>query len=491
MVAPLIVVQVVAGSNPVSHPILFQRQNFACRGPVFFFGGEGEGGPYLNSFDAEDELTYTVQGLENGVPYYFVVSAYNNTTHLEGPDSNELSATPDIATQTEPPTAYIEDVIYNDLGQVTQIEYGNGAVSLYEYDPDNFRLKRIYTTDSAQAVIQDLNYTYDAVGNIVSIVNKVDTQNHKTQLFEYDHLDRLKKATNDDPESYGTKDYKYDEFGNITEKDGKTYVYSRFNAGPHAVTSTDDGITYTEYQYDDNGNMTHKIRDGVTTEYIYDVENRLEKVKKDDQTLAEYFYDGDGARVKRIDYTQGTVNNTCFLAGTLVHMADGSLKPIEEIEVGDEVLSFNEKNGEKVSASVTQAFNTEYVDEYVLLNSSLGVTGNHLFYSQGEWRKVSRLSVDDKLLGLGLTDRDIVSIEKIQAPEQVRVYNIEVDQYHNYFVGTEGYLRIINYPLVGSMATVVREGYSPMVCRRYMLVLCMRRATVTPSSMCSWVPPGS
>ena len=48
--------------------------------------------------------------------------------------------------------------------------------------------------------------------------------------------------------------------------------------------------------------------------------------------------------------------------------------------------------------------------------------------------------MDDPLLGMDLTDRAIEFLQKIDVPHQVRVYNIEVDQHHNYFVGAEGYL---------------------------------------------------
>ncbi|MCD4781571.1 MAG: fibronectin type III domain-containing protein [Candidatus Omnitrophica bacterium] len=402
--------------------------------------GETQGGSYTDMIDVSEVTTYDVTDLDNGTTYYFVVSAYNNTTGLEGSDSNEELATPQITAQTDPPTAYIENVIYSDLGQIDTIEYGNGTVTRYEYNLNNFRLERIYTTDLSEAVIQDLNYKYDKSGNILEISNEADQQNITTQTFIYDHLNRLISATATDSKLYGTRSYSYDEFGNITEKDGKTYEYSGISAGPHAVTSTDDGQIYTEYTYDANGNMETRTGDGVVTTFIYDVENRLIEVRKENDTIAEYAYDGDGGRVKKIDYTKGTQSNTCFIGGTMVHMADGSFKSIEEVDIGDEVLSFNEKTGEKVVSTVTGVFDKEYTDKYLLLNGWLGVTDNHLFYSQGEWRKIGKLSMEDALLGLDLTDRQIESVQKIDSPRMVRVYNIEVDQHHNYFVGSEGYL---------------------------------------------------
>ena len=45
----------------------------------------------------------------------------------------------------------------------------------------------------------------------------------------------------------------------------------------------------------------------------------------------------------------------CFAAGTLVHTRDG-LKPIEQIQVGDYVLSKPENDGELACKRVLQTF---------------------------------------------------------------------------------------------------------------------------------------
>jgi YD repeat-containing protein len=52
------------------------------------------------------------------------------------------------------------------------------------------RLQRIQT-----GTLQDLNYTYDAVGNVWSIVDNKVTGGAQTQSFGYDALDRLTSAS--------------------------------------------------------------------------------------------------------------------------------------------------------------------------------------------------------------------------------------------------------------------------------------------------------
>jgi YD repeat-containing protein len=159
---------------------------------------------------------------------------------------------------------FITNVDYNPHGQIIKVEYGNGVVTNYTYNQLNLRLQRIHTVNNSAQVLQDLNYTYDSAGNILSITDAVNTA---TQTFQYDALNRLTQAVG---ALYGTKTFAYDQIGNILQKDGLNYAYGENGAGPHAVTSLSDGTTF---QYDANGNMTKKTKPTEVTDYTYDVEN--------------------------------------------------------------------------------------------------------------------------------------------------------------------------------------------------------------------------
>ncbi len=98
--------------------------------------------------------------------------------------------------------------------------------------------------------LQDLNYTYDAVGNVRTIVdNKAGPQ---TQTFHYDSLDRLADAaaTGGTYGTYGTETYLYDQIGNLTSKAGVAYGYTDA-LHKHAVTTL-NGVQ--KFWYDTNGN---------------------------------------------------------------------------------------------------------------------------------------------------------------------------------------------------------------------------------------------
>ncbi|MFA5060642.1 MAG: LamG-like jellyroll fold domain-containing protein [Candidatus Omnitrophota bacterium] len=188
---------------------------------------------------------------------------------------------------------YISNVDYNAQGQITRIDYGNGDVTTYDYDPLTVRLGHLVTRTSGDQVIQDLQYSYDSSGNIIAIVDNIYSD---SQTFQYDALNRLISAQG----SYGVKTYQYDAIGNIIQKDNLTYTYGENGAKPHAVTSLSDG---THFSYDENGNTIQKTETGNRiTDYLYDAENRLKEVKVNSTIKARFEYDGDGGRTKKIIY---------------------------------------------------------------------------------------------------------------------------------------------------------------------------------------------
>ncbi len=224
------------------------------------------------------------------------------------------------------PGPYVNNVSYNALGQITQIQYANKVTTAYTYNPLNSRLTRIYTSNAQGDKLQDLNYTYDALGQITSITDAVHTA---TQQYKYDALNRLIYAQG----SYGVKNYVYDSIGNIIQKDGLTYSYGEPNsrtdggkAGPHAVTSLSDGTTF---KYDLNGNMV-TIKKGVdTTTYLYDVQNRLIEIDTQKTgpsvVAAKYYYDGDGGRTKKVVTHRDTAIYN--ITGSLYRNLDGTPFP--------------------------------------------------------------------------------------------------------------------------------------------------------------------
>ena len=131
---------------------------------------------------------------------------------------------------------------------------------------------------------------------------------------------------------------------------------------------------------------------------------------------------------------QGGYSGGCFLSGTKVDIIDGEIS-IEDLQVGDEVKTYDLKNSKQKKSKVTETYKHN-VDGYLIINDIIKTTIYHPFYSDGEWIKAGDLSIGDKILHVDGAEHKVSSIEILD--DNVDVYNIEVDGTHNYFA--EGYL---------------------------------------------------
>jgi hypothetical protein len=155
----------------------------------------------------------------------------------------------------------------------------------------------------------------------------------------------------------------------------------------------------------------------------------------------------------------------CFVAETLVHTDDEPVE-IQWIRVGKKVLSRNEITGEQAYRRVTQTFVHEDVQIYhVCWITQLGdtecvsTTAEHPFWVNGiGWTEAARLQEgqlleicdpdgsdeDHRQLGswqeLALSgERWSAKVVKVaMAGYKETVYNIEVEEFHTYFVGLNG-----------------------------------------------------
>ena len=132
----------------------------------------------------------------------------------------------------------------------------------------------------------------------------------------------------------------------------------------------------------------------------------------------------------------------CFVAGTLVTTEDGQ-EPIEEIKVGDKVLSEDETTGEVAVKTVTETYINE-TDELIHIcvnGETISATPTHPFYvDKLGWTLARSLRAGDVLV---LSNGELVTVEWVQheiLESPIKVYNFEVQDFHTYFVGECGVL---------------------------------------------------
>ena len=126
----------------------------------------------------------------------------------------------------------------------------------------------------------------------------------------------------------------------------------------------------------------------------------------------------------------------CFAAGTLVTLGDGSRKAIETVHVGDLVLSQREDGGALRAQRVSHIWE-HTVQRTLLLNFSNGeqleTTKEHrICVEGGGFVSAGRLRPG---AALNTPANNVVLRDAKERSATTQVYNLEVENFHTYFVG--------------------------------------------------------
>jgi len=125
-----------------------------------------------------------------------------------------------------------------------------------------------------------------------------------------------------------------------------------------------------------------------------------------------------------------------FSAETEVVMADGTTKPISEVEVGDEVLAVDPETEQRGARRVLNLF--VHDDTLVDLNIGSGVvttTEDHPFWNKtdGAFQRADSLDAGDLVFTVG---GDLVAVDGLVAGSAAwgTAYNLHIEEIHTYFV---------------------------------------------------------
>ncbi|WP_437635622.1 RHS repeat domain-containing protein [Sorangium sp. So ce854] len=298
--------------------------------------------------------------------------ALNRPTSLLAPDASEIKPTYNEAGLLERVevrirdaagwTTFVDNIDYDAKGQRERIDYGNGTSTVYTYDPLTFRLSRLKTTRSSDsAVLQNLTYVYDPVGNIVEIGDSAqqtvffnDDVVSPSAQYVYDAVYRLIEATgrehaggladvqrdqNDLPiqslphandvqalRNY-TEQYVYDEVGNLLRMvhQAGAGTWTRryaYEAASNRLTSTsvpgdpENGPYSATYAHDAHGNMTAMPHIAQLT---WDENDQVRSTNLGGGGVVYYTYDAAGQRVRKVWEHSGLVEERIYLGGYEVY----------------------------------------------------------------------------------------------------------------------------------------------------------------------------
>ena len=272
---------------------------------------------------------------------------------------------------------YVSKIGYDKFEQRTYLKYCNGAETFYTYDPQRRRLQNL-TVNSGGNTIMDNAYTYDAVSNVLSVVNGASVpQSGKAggqmaHTYTYDALYRLVSATGtytgaDNKTASYTLAMGYDNMHRITSKrqiltqnnvqfNGTlnvgydlSYTYGTETGKKFQLANVKDVNYRTEetpsesenvnnnhaYEYDANGNLVYvntsrTKKDGMVDEKTaerklkWDEENRL-LASDDNGFVTNYWYDADGERTVKTSGESDQVYVNSEFAGGRTNTAKFSL----------------------------------------------------------------------------------------------------------------------------------------------------------------------
>ncbi|PWK84636.1 intein/intein/RHS repeat-associated protein [Lentzea atacamensis] len=159
------------------------------------------------------------------------------------------------------------------------------------------------------------------------------------------------------------------------------------------------------------------------------------------------------AATKKKPETCPTGGKHSFPAGTRVLLADGTTKPIEEVQSGDTVVSADEKSGKSAAQQVYFTIRTDHDKSYVDITvvaedgskSTITATDNHPFWSvtAGRWVDAGDLRAGDLLKTAAGTFVQIGAVRAYTASQ--RTYDLTIN-------GTSTY-----YALAGSTPLLVHN----------------------------------
>ena len=178
---------------------------------------------------------------------------------------------------------YVTNILYDEYGQRTRIDYGNGTFTEYNYDPARRWLDTIKTENKWEQCYQNITYSFDAVGNVLGYENDcLDsvTGNYKTkQTYSYDNLYQLVKVNGEttynpykssSPEFVSNYsqlfEFDSDGLGNMTSKVSTESVTPQKSIG--------DNLNYRfAYNYDEN--YAHRLINAGDRYYKYDANGNI------------------------------------------------------------------------------------------------------------------------------------------------------------------------------------------------------------------------
>jgi hypothetical protein len=120
-------------------------------------------------------------------------------------------------------------------------------------------------------------------------------------------------------------------------------------------------------------------------------------------------------------------------SGARVRMYDGTTKPIEEVALGDRVLSYSPSRG-MVAGTVTSAEKRGDAIALVRVNGALALAPSQRVYAAGEWTPASELASGRRLVAVDRSGGEPATVATVERlPARRAGYALRVEPEHDFF----------------------------------------------------------
>ncbi len=240
--------------------------------------------------------------------------------------------------------------------------------------------------------------------------------------------------------------YTYDKAGNKSE--AATLTIKKDSVGP-VFSGVQDYKQYdTSTSILTNGVKISDATSGVTSSTAFTYNPKSLSYGENIITYTATDKAGNTTSVQRKITVESGV---CFVEGTKVSTPNGLIN-IENLKVGDIVYTYNEQNGKIEEKPVERTFinsSSEIASITFENGEKIENTKPHPYYVIGKgWTETKDLKLGDKILTQSGKAEKIVNIKTNMKAKEILVYNLRIQDNHNYFVGTTKLL--VHNTLAGS-----------------------------------------
>ncbi|AZE50386.1 Rhs-family protein [Pseudomonas chlororaphis] len=362
----------------------------------------------------------------------------------------------------KPEETLVRAISYNAFNQIEQQTAGNGVTTQAIYSALDGRLQQVKTQTLAKAPLQDLNYSYDPLGNITSIKDNAQPiryfRNQRIEMlntYKYNTLDQLIEAKGPqaikgrigpqlpefqspaDPnqlEIY-TQTFDYDPSGNLdvlrhtaaSQNQTRRMGVSKYSN--RGLQEKADGSLPTEAEIaagvDANGNLK-VLQPGQTL--AWDMRNQLcqvDQVVRDDDApndIERYVYDSAGQRQRKIRmaYTGrfSRTHEVRYLPGLEIRTSPGEVLHVISVQAGRsrvEVLHWVEGQPKGIKSNHQQRYSLgDHLGSSTLeLDDEAALISQEWFYPYGGtacWAGRDKVEASYKVVRYSGKERDATGL---------------------------------------------------------------------------------